>query len=151
MPDKSLKIAKELLKRADISVTRGENDMPFYMSSFIARRYIFLYILMLKHNAGERAWSIDVLSAMGFAVDTIQERNRALTYIRRMCASLEADFDVSVSLCKASSDEASRGRYSYYEIKSWGFLNPGKFLPFLIRNAAVFENLIKNNIYGRDE
>ena len=43
-----------------------------------------------------------------------------------------------------------RGATLITEIKSWGFWDTKRVMLMLVRNAEVFESLIKNNIFERD-
>ena len=147
---KRLNINKDLLARRDREIDRANHRMPAYISPCMVRRYCLLYILYTAELAGQRAWAIDIISKMGFAVETAADRNRGYTYLRRLCDTMEADFDICIRLQKAPREEWERGRHSYYEIKSWGFWEAKKVLPMLVRNAEVFESLIKNNIFERD-
>lgn len=147
---KRLNIDKELLARQDHEIIRNDHRMEAYLSPFMVRRYCFLYILYTTELAGEKAWALDVMSKMGLGVDTAADRNRGFTYLRRLCDTMEADFDICVRLQKAPREEWIGNCHSYYVIKSWGFMDLKKLCPMLVRNAAVFEKLIKNNIFERD-
>lgn len=149
MPKNSLILSKELLKRADHTILRSDKEMPAYLSSFAVRRYVILYMIFTAEAGGERAWSREILSKMGFDLNDAAARNRGLTYIRRLCDAMEADFDLRIRLQKVTHPVTGR-MASYYFVESWGFFDHKRLQPFFIRNSQLFETLIKNKIFSRD-